>query len=63
MIIELEQMREKHQDLLTGRVQLLGSIRHDEVRDVRTFPKNQLRTTLNLPISFSSRDICFLTPL
>lgn len=34
MIIELEQMREKHQSLLGERVQLLGSISHEQVRDV-----------------------------
>lgn len=34
MIIELEQMREKYQGLLGERVQLLGSIGHEQVRDV-----------------------------
>jgi glycosyltransferase involved in cell wall biosynthesis len=35
MIIELEQLREKHQDLLGDRVQLLGTIGSEKVRDVR----------------------------
>lgn len=34
-IIELEQMREKHQALLADRIELLGSIKHEDVRDVR----------------------------
>lgn len=33
-IIELEQMREKHQALLGDRVKLLGSIKHEEVREL-----------------------------
>ena len=33
-IVELEQMREKHQTLLGDRVQLLGSVKHEEVREV-----------------------------
>ena len=36
-IIDLEQMREKHQSLLADRVQLLGHVKHEEVRDVRCF--------------------------
>lgn len=34
-MIELEQMRERHQTLLSGRVDLLGTVRHDDVKDVR----------------------------
>lgn len=37
MIIELEQMREKYQGLLGDRVQLLGSIGHEQVRDVSAY--------------------------
>ena len=33
-IVELEQMREKHQTLLGDRVKLLGSVKHEEVREV-----------------------------
>lgn len=33
-MIELEQMRERHQALLAGRVELLGSVRHGDVKDV-----------------------------
>lgn len=33
-VVELEQMIEKHRTLLQHRVQLLGSIKHEEVRDV-----------------------------
>ena len=34
-IIELEQMREKHQSLLANRVKLLGTVKHEDVRNVR----------------------------
>lgn len=33
-MVELEQMREKHQNLLADRVHLLGAIKHEQVRDV-----------------------------
>jgi phosphatidylinositol glycan class A protein len=35
-MVELEQMREKHQSLLGDRVELLGPVRHELVRDVRS---------------------------
>lgn len=39
MIIELEQMREKYQGIIGDRVQLLGSIGHEHVRDVSSPPQ------------------------
>lgn len=36
-MIELEQMRERHQTLLAGRVDLLGTVRHDDVKDVSCY--------------------------
>lgn len=39
MIIELEQMREKHQGTIGDRVQLLGSIGHEQVREVSLLPQ------------------------
>lgn len=35
-IVELDQMRDKHQALLRDRVELLGAVRHENVREVRT---------------------------
>lgn len=33
-VVELEQMREREQSRLTGRVELLGAVKHSDVRDV-----------------------------
>lgn len=33
-IVELDQMRDKYQTLLRDRVELLGGVKHEDVRDV-----------------------------
>ncbi|GAA99745.1 glycosyltransferase family 4 protein [Mixia osmundae IAM 14324] len=45
-VIELEQMRERHQQLLRGRVELLGPVRHEQVRDVLIRGEIFLNTSL-----------------
>lgn len=34
-IVELDQMRDKYQTLLRDRVELLGAVKHEDVREVR----------------------------
>lgn len=42
-IVELDQMRDKHQSLLRDRVELLGAVRHENVREVNAVSPEHVR--------------------
>jgi hypothetical protein len=61
-IIELEQMREKYQSLVHSKLELLGSVRHEKVRDASLLSISTSRSLNNVDRSLFKHTYLFTLP-